>query len=141
MSDYAKIIEDLKNFLSKNQNPYFYKSHSFPYEKDLVFNSEPWATGGRCGGSCWNDGANENVTPEPEQEIELLYKFLEENYPELSFINFRKLEKFIRTYEYCNSEYYGNYTEYSMNYICFEDIANAILDNQISKQKSKNIND
>lgn len=125
------VMKALESFSKNNCNPYL--SGYKPYTKDQslnkikCFHSEEWAVGGRSGGSCWNDGAHRNVEAEEPKPIELLEAFLEEFYPCLNLAQYKGLTNKIETEEWCDSEYYGNYTNFECAYIKFDDIAEYLV--------------
>ncbi len=76
-----------------------------------------WITGGRTGGSCWDEGEPEyrEISADPEPEFEYLDTILENLYPSITYLQFKKLEKeCVKSEKYEQSEYYGNYY-YGMN--------------------------
>lgn len=105
---------------------------SNPLLKDLeleFFASESWRCGGLTGGNCWGDQADHPVESDPENQITSLDKFLEEFYPETSFLVYRKLLDKISYTEYSNYEYYGNYNIYRFKYITLEEII-SVFENE-----------
>lgn len=76
-----------------------------------------WCVGGVTGGSCWDTGEgpdpHHSVSSEPEPAFEYLDTILESMYPEITFLQYRILErKCVSTKDRHQSEYYGNYYEY-----------------------------
>lgn len=129
-----EILRELDSFLKETSNPYL-SGYSAPFnntQPDLSnpefngFTSDSWIIGGMTGGNCWGDQADRPVTAEEPAELTLLDDFLEKRMPNLSFLEYKKLTKFIKTQEWGKSEYYGNYYEYKCYYITFEDIAECL---------------
>lgn len=87
-----------------------------------VLVSSSWTSGGMCGGNCWGDSANQSVDKEDEEPFDTLDNFLESVIPELTFIEYRKLVDKIQYSDYTQSEYYGNYYEYTFKYIKHDDL-------------------
>jgi hypothetical protein len=74
-----------------------------------------WTTGGTTGGSCWDEGETRNYPrqPEDEPEDESLTQILETVAPEITFLQYKKLEKegLWDVKENYYNEYYGNSRE------------------------------
>ncbi len=85
------------------------------------FISEAWTTGGMTGGSCWGT-ERYSVEPEDEKDLDLLFQFLEEYFPAISFLDANKLLKQVKKGTYDYSGYYGNYSNYAFKYVLFDDI-------------------
>ena len=140
-----EILSLLKEFAKKNSNPYFYSTGSYgrfcgDKENEVFegFRSESWLIGGVEGGSCWNEGGHSSISAESHAKVTLLDKFLEEAMPEISFLKYKKIEALIKTESYTSSEYYGNYKEYSISYISFDDIADFLANvENVPKAKIK----
>jgi len=72
---------------------------------------ETWTMGGLTGGSCWSadDGADTPVDPDPEPELGGLDKLLEIFYPNITYLQYKKLvAEIVQRETYRQSEYYGN---------------------------------
>lgn len=56
-------------------------------------------------------------------------RLLEEIAPNISFLKYKNLINSIHwsTTEYCDNEYYGNYTEYGYKYITCDQLYNDLL--------------
>jgi hypothetical protein len=121
------IINKLEDFAKKN-NPYLYGSHTI---SKPCLHSEAWRTGGVGGGSCWDDGEGEDPHYELDSDnpetITILEQFLEEFYPHLSLSQYKGLMLHVRSDDWSEYEYYGNYTNYECAYITFEDIAEYLV--------------
>ena len=124
----------LEDFLEANPNPYVYgcsfladsgKKNVNAFEG---FHSDSWTVGGLTGGNCWGDEADKSITAEEEADFTQLDKFLETYYPNISFLQYKKLLPLIKTHDYTVGEYYGNYTDYRVRYIEFVDLIEAMSD-------------
>ena len=119
------MFHEDEHFPWRERKPLFYK----------ILKSDSWVTGGRCGGSCWDDGEEDHHRPrssdteEPFTSLDnLLLKFC----PNLSFIHYKKIsEKLIQRYQHSDNEYYGNYTDYEFKYIQVKDLYNYLKDNNL----------
>jgi hypothetical protein len=89
-----------------------------------------WRTGGESGGSCWDDGTEDNhyaVSADPEPEFESLDKLLIKLCPNISYLQYKRIiGSVIKTGEYTQNEYYGNYTTYSYKVILLRDLFNIL---------------
>lgn len=87
--------------------------------------------GGASGGSCWGGTASHYSTGREASEAEVLEfdRLLEEIAPNISFLKYKNLINSIHwsTTEYCDNEYYGNYTEYGYKYITCDQLYNDLL--------------
>lgn len=89
--------------------------------------SVDWVTGGMTGGNCWGDSADRAVSADPPAELEDLDRILEAVSPDISFLKYKNLcAEIVRTHEYTNSEYYGNYYEHMVKYVLFQDLYDAL---------------
>lgn len=140
-----EILEKLKAYKKGDVYLYGYKSPYYSSGVDLKdksfegFISEPWLVGGASGGNCWGDEANHGVTAEDPNELTDLDKFLEEEMPEITFIQYKKILPLIQYQEYTVNEYYGNYNEYKVAYLSFEKLAEVLADINLDKTKKMKI--
>lgn len=84
-------------------------------------------TGGAQGGDCWGNNPSGYSTGKSFGESSILDMFLEEHYPDVSFLRYRKIRrKVISTRDTSHYDYYGNYTEYSMRMIDLAELLEAL---------------
>jgi hypothetical protein len=82
-----------------------------------------WETGGVSGGSCW-----ESSNPQPYSNRESKPKFtvldlvLKKIKPDLTYLEFREVEELVKSSEYTDWEYYGNHTNYEVDFIILSDL-------------------
>jgi len=82
-----------------------------------------WETGGVSGGSCWDDSDPQPYTSDNEKpKFECLDLVIKELMPNISFMQFREVEKLIKSTEETDWEYYGNCTNFDIEYIILEDL-------------------
>lgn len=132
-----EILQELESFLKCTSNPYLSGYHK-PYGNEPIldskdfngFVSDSWRVGGVNGGNCWGGQADQPVSADDPAELTILDEFLEQKMPTLSFLQYKKISKFIKTQEWSCREYYGNYYEYKCCYITFEDIANCLAQDE-----------
>jgi len=111
---------------SSEMRLYGYQHESWKNELDLStlkgFCSEPWITGGRSGGNPWNEADRDSNAEDPK-EIDLLDDFLEEYFPNITFLHYKRLMRLVKTQTWTHDEYYGNSSNYKCSYITFEDVS------------------
>lgn len=122
--DATTLKSQLEEYLKANPNPYIYggdMGKSFE-----GFHSDSWTVGGLTGGNCWGSDADQAVRAEEAPEFNQLDQFLETYYPKITFLQYKKLLPLIKTREFTVGEYYGNYTDYRVFYVTFEDIIDVM---------------
>jgi len=90
-----------------------------------------WTSGGVTGGSCWGGVADSAVQPEDPKELTDLDKILEAFWPDMSFLQYRRLanEELIKQDTVTRNEYYGNHYIYTRRYAYLKDIWKVLRDN------------
>jgi hypothetical protein len=88
--------------------------YSNTYYNGTIY-SEYWRTGGVGGGSCWDEGDSHHYALDGDEPIKdwCLDKFLEENYPDVTYLKYKKIQEHIGYAEWTEYEYYGNSTNYA----------------------------
>lgn len=77
-----------------------------------------YETGGADGGNCWGGEPREYTTDEkPKKDFPPLKSFLKETVPEITFLEYDELKEIIKTDHVSEREYYGNHTDYYVEYI------------------------
>lgn len=94
-------------------------------EKKNVIQAE-WETGGVSGGSCWDSSNPREYTSDNDpEELTLLDCILESIKPDITFLEYRQLEKaVIKSTSRTECEYYGNRTDYKSLTVEIEDLYN-----------------
>ena len=87
--------------------------------------SEHWTVGGATGGNCWGDDANQYVAAEDPPEFP--DKVLEQIWPDISMLEYKRLKRVCRPMDYTVHEYYGNFKEKRFLLLTLEDAANALF--------------
>lgn len=93
-----------------------------------------WITGGMRGGSCWDEGNSQRYASEgdPKPEFEDLDLILEKVMSNITFLQYKKLCKFlIKEKSWSEDEYYGNSTNYIINYIFIDELYDYLMENLI----------
>ena len=102
------------------------------YESTMTedaFVSDYWRIGGQTGGSCWDEGPHRYRGLEGEQESEFtsLNSFLEEHFPQLTFLQYKRIASLIKYEEFTDDrDYYGNYTVNMVKYLMVEDLKSVL---------------
>lgn len=79
--------------------------------------------GGVSGGSCWDSSNPQHYTCEPSKErMKILDIVLKKVWPDLSYLQYKEVESLINDSERTEWEYYGNNTEWRIEYIKLSDI-------------------
>ena len=89
-----------------------------------------YATGGMQGGSCWGDEARPYTTGAHPGFIALDI-VLKELCPNISFMQYKEIEHLIQSNEETHYEYYGNSTDYVIEYIPVEELLNYLRSEDI----------
>lgn len=84
-------------------------------------------TGGVSGGSCWDSSNPQPYTSdEPKPKFKVLDLVLRELKPDLTYLQFREIEDLVHTNEETEYEYYGNSTDYRIEYIILSELEAAL---------------
>lgn len=96
--------------------------------KELVIYSS-YESGGVSGGSCWDSSNPQPYTEErPKDHMEVLDIVLKTVAPDISYLQYREIEKLIHDNRKSEWEYYGNRTDHEIQYILLSDLE-KLLDN------------
>lgn len=79
-----------------------------------------WVSSGASGGDCWGDEAEYFTGDKPKFNV--LELTLEKIKPGLTYLEFKKVEGAIESNFESNYEYYGNYDDYSIEWITLSKI-------------------
>lgn len=97
-----------------------------------------WIVGGMEGGSCWNDGANERISPEPAKTIDSVMDLIFEAVcPDIKFMMYRRIMRELEcepTKDTAN-DYYGNYTEYHKITVDLGRLYDLMIENRLLDQQ------
>ena len=81
-----------------------------------------WSEGGSSGGNCWNDDESEEYDGEDKPKFKALDMVLEILKPEITYLQFKKIEESLESTTKHEWEYYGNYDDYGIEYIKLKDL-------------------
>lgn len=146
-----KIDKELKEFVAKNcikgrygsfsipaRDPQQSKIASNPEYQDFLkkvglshlqcdWIVERWSTGGYSGGNCWNDTApSYHSSSEKPPSEDIMTEVLTKVAPQITFLQYRSLQKLIKEETYTENEYYGNTTDYKAIGFCLHDLFLAL---------------
>ena len=93
--------------------------------KELVIYSR-YAVGGMKGGSCWDTIAEPYEKAPPKDRMKVLELVMSYLKPELTFLQFRVIEDLMQSNEEREWEYYGNKTDWVIEYITLSDLYKAL---------------
>jgi hypothetical protein len=104
----------------------FLQPYGIPVDvKELVIYGR-YKTGGTEGGDCWG-GKSKSFTEEPPKDrMKVLDLVLEVLCPNLSFLKFSELERLIENNTETQREYYGNSTDYMIEYLPLSELYKAL---------------
>jgi len=78
--------------------------------------------GGEHGGNCWGDSPTNYSNDTPQDRMMVLDLILERIKPNITYLQFKKIESLIHTNEETQHEYYGNSTDYKIEYIILSEL-------------------
>ena len=82
-----------------------------------------YETGGYSGGSCYDDSDPQPYTEEPPKDrFKVLEMVLEKLKPNITFLQYEKIEEMIHNNEETEYEYYGNSTDWKVEYIILSEL-------------------
>lgn len=134
LADFLLLVESLGlNVLDHKKSSSRYSSGAKTSQEHWIY--AQWVSGGTGGGSCWDNGDEDRhyaISGEPPQELVDLDKILEAVAPNISFIQYRVLERTcVETSSYSEDEYYGNCTNYGVKECCLEKLYVALVERKI----------
>ena len=86
-----------------------------------------YETGGVSGGSCWDSTNPQPYSKEtPNDRMRVLDLVLAKVKPNISFLEYRMIEGLINNNYESNWEYYGNHTDYKIEYLELSELYDAL---------------
>ena len=103
----------------------------WPHGTDAYYEVS-WVSGGMCGGNCWGDSADTEVSSEPEPDLDKLDELLEYVAPSMTIKQYKKLRAEV-VYRDSRSdyEYYGNYTTYGVKRVEFDKLYQTLKEMEV----------
>jgi hypothetical protein len=93
-------------------------------QEHVIYSS--YESGGYSGGSCWGDMAKRFTKEMPKDHMAVLDILLTEIVPNLSFLQYKKIQSLIKSNEMSQWEYYGNSTDSVIEYILVSELENLL---------------
>lgn len=81
-----------------------------------------YSTGGMSGGNCWGDEPYYQSEEIPEDHFKVLDLVLEKLMPNITYLQYKKLTKLIHNNSESRDEYYGNSTDWAVEYIILSEL-------------------
>ena len=108
--------------------------HPFKHWGEEKFENEnlfyAYETGGVSGGSCWESSNPQSYEAENKDTgFVILVWVLEKFAPNITFLKYQKLSKSISSFEHTEYEYYGNRTDYKVQYLSLDTLVDFINSN------------
>ena len=117
-----ELISKINDLCPDNQGVFIQPSMIPVVIKEHVIYSR-YETGGYSGGNCWNDNEPSFYTSDISiDRFKVLDLVLEQLKPSITYLQFKKIEKMIHTNEETEYEYYGNSTEWKVEYIILSEL-------------------
>lgn len=85
-----------------------------------------WETGGMTGGSCWGTEAHSYSEDVPKNRFEVLDIVLKTVAPSITYLQYKDIEKLWHDNNDSQHEYYGNSTDYHIDYMILSDLEKLI---------------
>lgn len=82
--------------------------------------------GGYRGGSCWGDRAESYYNEAPKDKMKVLEIVLTELCPNISYLQYKQIESLIDYNDYSEDQYYGNSTDWKIEFIKLSDLYNLL---------------
>lgn len=121
-SQIDKINKACSDNYNANQGVYFQPNGVPVRIKELVIYTR-YETGGVSGGSCWDSSDPRPYTEEPpKNKFKVLDMVLKELMPNITYLQFKEIDSLIHSEEESEREYYGNHTDYKVEYIVLSEL-------------------
>lgn len=126
MSLTKKEIEQINSEVPYDQG-IFLQPYGIPVKvKELVIYTR-YDTGGYNGGSCWdNYKATPYIKEIPKDKFKVLDLVLKKIKPAITYLEFKEIESLIKKNTDSIDEYYGNSTDYCVEYIILSELYNFL---------------
>ena len=118
-------IDEINEKCPSNQGIFFQPSMIPIHIKELVIYTR-WETGGYHGGNCWGNKARYYSEEEPKNKYGVLDLVLGKLKPNISYLQYKQIEKMIQSNEDTWCEYYGNSTDWKVEYIILSELENYL---------------
>jgi hypothetical protein len=113
-------IRDINNSMSSDNQGIYIQPNGIPTHIKSHVIYQCICTGGISGGSCWDYSNPQYYERDEEFTFEILDKVLEHLKPDITYLEFKQIEKLIDKNEYSEREYYGNRADYEVQFLELE---------------------
>ena len=133
-----KFIDYIEDQFSSSYYSKTYKDAQHFFDRTLKdgFVAE-WSMGGTWG-NCWGDKGTSS--PDVEPEMTELDNFLINNFPQVSYMQYKIIARKIDTQTSSDSDYYGGSTQKATKTLSFNDLHDALLEAKIVPDTDDKVN-
>lgn len=114
-------IEEINAVCPYNDQGIFVQPNGIPVDVKEPVIYMRWQVGGWGGGSCWG-GPRYEKEKEDKPKFKALDLVLKRIKPDITFLQYREIEDLVHTNEETDREYYGNSTDYKIEYIILSEL-------------------
>jgi hypothetical protein len=87
-----------------------------------------YETGGMSGGNCWGDEPRYYSEEPPKDRMKVLDLFLEEYFPNITYLQYKKIDALVQDNSGSDNEYYGNSTDWKVEYIILSELEELLAE-------------
>ena len=124
---YEEVQEHLADILTDicfSLHPYYVLKDD-PEKPTKIMKSR--CVGGASGGSCWDDAPAVPYYENEEFKHDILLMLLDRICPNITLLQYKKLEKLRELDTYISYEYYGNYTSYEIEIYSLKQVYDTLV--------------
>lgn len=116
------ILEDYDNYFGNNKEKHV---------ENVIYTKIK--TGGVSGGSCWDDSDPQPFSNDYDDTFTIFEQFIENALfaKKIAYTDYKKLTRLVKSFNRCETEYYGNYRDYLVKYIEVKDLYDFLKENDI----------
>lgn len=114
-------IKEINDKCPSNQGIFVEPSMIPVHIKEPVIYSR-YCVGGYGGGNCYDDDAEPYTEEPPKDRFKVLELVLEKLKPSITFFQYKKIEGMIHDNEETDNQYYGNSTDWKVEYIILSEL-------------------
>lgn len=126
--DQIKKINELAPYeWQLNEQGIFIQPYGVPVHIKKYVVYMRWETGGVSGGSCWESSNPQRYEREGgKPEFKVLDLVLNELLPTITYLQYKQISDLIHTNSETEYEYYGNSTDFSVEYIVLSELIDLL---------------
>lgn len=110
--EFKKLAEEAVDSKEADYRKYhtdYFRTDYYNDKGDFII--QEYTTGGAEGGNCWGEEAQWFSNEEPMEEFYPIDYILKAVKPDISYLDYKQIEKLFEIDNWRDSEYYGNYTD------------------------------